>query len=204
MTARWAAEEGVMGKEFVTKIPVGTVIENSGWNGDGWYAVNGYVVKEGDDLFLTDADGVIAVKVSCGNPVGPPKPTVTEEVDKDEDKCLPKKPKAPMYSSPLTTPHHPDNPYTQDDPTYDVTAPTPGYIPGNVEVVESNRGTGEGTTGAPGTGAGGVTPGGSTTVGGVTTVTDPTVPEGDPVDGGSGVVVEPGDTGLDPDDFGND
>jgi hypothetical protein len=111
--------------------------------------------------------------------------------------------KLPMYSGPLQTPHDPDNPFTQDDPAYDVTETTDNYDPGNAEAVEQDRGLGDDATGEAGTGSGGDTLGGSTTIGGVTIVTDGEDPGGVVVDGDSGVAVEPPVT-IDPEEWGND
>lgn len=172
------------------------------------------VSKIQTEALVTIPDGTVCViltRAICTNhiwPVGAPMVTEKqrpEDEPQDEPEEVVRERKPLKYTSPLATPHQSENPYTQDDPSYDVEEPTGGYVPGNVEEVEEDRGTGEDTTGAPGTGTeGGTTPGGSTTIGDTIIVDDGEPPAGDPVDGSSGTEVEEPVPGLDPEDLGND
>jgi len=144
-TQKWAAEEQAMGKDFSIEVPPGTAITNSGSNESGWYEVTGYIVKEGDTLFLATDKGIIAVKQSCGNPVRPG--GNGQEV------------KGP-------------NPWPDfiGDHQASVSVPpgTPWYIPGTAEEVTEEQeaapigGLDPTPVGTPGTGSGGTTPTGVT------------------------------------------
>ncbi len=139
-TRKWAADEMVLGKSFQTEVDPGTIISNSGINDAGWYRVNRYVVKEGDTLFLTTDKGIIAVKVSCGNPVSPVSPTSAKGT----------------------------NPYPNSIGDHQRATPvppaTPGYVPSTAERVTEEQNTAPiggldpTPSGTPGTGSGGVTP----------------------------------------------
>jgi hypothetical protein len=129
-TQKWAAEELAMGKDFQTEVEPGTPIVNTGINDAGWYRVESYKVKEGDTLFLATDKGVAAVKVSCGNPVAPAKPVVTE------------KPQPAPQPTPQPTkgPNPYPNTVTTHQSSVPVPGPTPGYTPGNAErVVEEQQ-----------------------------------------------------------------
>jgi hypothetical protein len=151
---KWAAEEA-KGKSFLQTRPVGMIISNTGWEKGRVVIQTRYFIKKNDDKFLTAPDGLIRVKVSCGNPAKEPKPCPP-----------PKREKEAINSTPKSTPFHKKNPSTQQ-PVPEV-PPTPGYTPGNVEKVEEGRGVsteeGKPTTGEPGTGtdSGTQTPTGST------------------------------------------
>ena len=80
---RWAADEQLLGKNFSGNLKPGTQITNSGARGDGYYLL-GYVVKDGDTLFLFTPEGKPAIKQSCGNPVGLPKEVVSQKPPQKE------------------------------------------------------------------------------------------------------------------------
>jgi hypothetical protein len=142
------------GASYVAEASPGTVITNTGTKNGSAFTVSGYVVKAGDTLFLTDGQGTITVKVSCGNPVKPGKP----EKPKVTEEC-------PLRNSDpngTLTPHHPNSP-TYYNPPAPPNPEAPNYVPGNAEAVEGNRGTGDGQSGGLGDGNGNnTTPGGTT------------------------------------------
>lgn len=165
----------------------------------------GVDAKISSEAIVTLPDGTVCViltRAVCTNHVWPGE---SRKVVRTCDQiCHGDDEKLPMYSGPLQTPHDPANPFTQDDPSYDVRESTDGYEDGNAEAVEAIRGTGPGTSGAEGTGSDGTTPGASITIDGVTVVENGTAPAGTPVDGTSGTAVESGTIDLDPADLGND
>jgi len=162
-TKRWAAEEKLFGRNFTVELPPGTIIVNSGWNGDSWYAVPGYVIKAGDTACLGTDTGEPAIKKSCGNPI---KVTDGDFCVRPAGEGLPGTPTNSVYVNP-SPPPLPD-----------------GVEIGKSEETEDNRGLDPDHTGLPGTGEGGTTPTGSESVeGGGTTVSNP--PTTDPVDSSS-------------------
>jgi hypothetical protein len=73
--------ESLQGKDFRGEVEPGTAITNTGARGRGYYTLQ-YVVKDGDTAFLFSPAGKPAIKVSCGNPVGPPKEVVAKKPPK--------------------------------------------------------------------------------------------------------------------------
>jgi hypothetical protein len=189
-TQRWAAEEQVLGSNFETELPPGTPIVNSGLNGSGWYPVNGYLVKDGDVLFLATDKGIVALKQSCGNPVRPGRKVVQED---KETKTSVKGP----------------NPWPNFIADHQASVPIPGvtfgYVPDRAETVvlqqedEPLGGMDPTDYGTPGTGSGGVTPPATTTLPDGTVVVTPPPSDDEPAPPPPDATVLPGVVTPEPD-----